>query len=83
MGPRTVNIDNAINREVNAMAREYVNDDERRALVETTGVTLDGKPARITGYRNSFATVQNKSCEVEFAWPTVKRIVERDGKFLS
>lgn len=46
-------------------------------------VTLNGNRAKVSGIRNRFATVTDLvthlSCE--FAWETVERIVERDGKF--
>jgi hypothetical protein len=48
---------------------------------------LDGKPARVTGRRNDFATVQTldaKGPSVEFAWETVERIMtEYDAAFRS
>lgn len=58
---------------------------ERRALVETEGVTLDGKPAKISGYCNPFATVQEftTGLHCDFAWPTVARIVANGGAFKS
>lgn len=43
----------------------------RKALVQTTGVTLDGKPAKITGARLDFPLVQSATDSVEFAWLTV------------
>lgn len=45
--------------------------------------TLNGIPARICGRLHRFATVATVSglCSVEFAWPTVERIMERDGQF--
>lgn len=54
--------------------------DERVALTQTP-VTLDGRPARITGYRNDFATDPARSAE--WAWLTVARIVARGGNFKS
>jgi len=50
-----------------------------------TRVTLDGKPAKIGGARNEFATVRliRSGLSAEFAWPTVARIVARGGEFKS
>lgn len=59
--------------------------DERVAFTGTP-VTLDGRPARITGYRNAFATVTSvgdPARSAEWAWPTVARIVARGGNFQS
>lgn len=55
---------------------------DRRGLCEAT-VTLDGMPARVCGARNDFATVRNARYGVEFAWPTVARIVAAGGQFRS
>ncbi|HEX2242599.1 MAG TPA: hypothetical protein VHK27_04995 [Gammaproteobacteria bacterium] len=56
---------------------------ERQRLTQIP-VTLDGKPARVTGYRNEFATVRNQQYGVEFAWATVAHIIaNRGGKFES
>lgn len=47
--------------------------------------TLDGQPAKIVGRLNAYATVaplDDKHPAVEFAWPTVKRVMEnKEGKF--
>lgn len=62
-----------------------ISEDQRRALCETT-VTLDGEPARISGWANPFAAVSRrdgKGGSVEFAWPTAARIVESGGAFQS
>jgi len=57
---------------------------DRHALVLAT-VTLDGNRARISGIRNDFATVTDAATgmSVEFAWPTVERIVRNGGTFKS
>ncbi len=57
----------------------------RGCMIAIPDITLDGKPAKITGRLNDFATVSelNGPVRVEFAWPTVRRIVARDGKFRS
>lgn len=61
--------------------------DTRRALVERshTGVTLDGARAVVSGWRNDFATVTAlpDGPNVEFAWETVARVLNRDGAFKS
>jgi hypothetical protein len=47
-------------------------------------VTLDGKPAKISGTRQQFATVATidpNGPAVEFSWPAVARIVATGGKF--
>jgi hypothetical protein len=58
---------------------------ERVALTGAS-VTLDERPARITGYRREFATVTDRADparSAEWAWPTVARIVARGGEFAS
>lgn len=58
---------------------------QRQQLCEQA-VTLDGEPARISGWTNSFAAVSRsdgRGGSVEFAWPTVARIVEAGGAFQS
>lgn len=49
------------------------------------GVTLDGHRAVVSGVRNDFATIIDMvtGAEVEFAWPTVERIVAKGGAFHS
>jgi hypothetical protein len=47
-------------------------------------VTLNGKPAKISGARQQFAmvaTLNSEGAAVEFAWTTVARIVAAGGKF--
>lgn len=61
---------------------------ERQALVEegATDVTLDGHPAYVSGYNLPFAMVRRRDGMgggVEFAWPTVKRILRSHGRFQS
>jgi len=58
-------------------------EDVRRKLCEVPA-TLNGEPARISGYRNDFATVTqlDSGLSAEWSWPAVRRIVEqRDGAF--
>lgn len=67
-------------------ARERDALDERRELADTRGLTLDGEPAVIVGARNPFAkvaTLRSDGPVVEFAWPTVARIVAAGGAFRS
>jgi hypothetical protein len=57
----------------------------RRALCAAT-VTLDGKPAKISGARaeSAYVTALPGGPAVEYAWPTVARVVaENDGRFTS
>lgn len=65
----------------------HLPEEDRRELVWSRApITLDGEPALITGWRNEFATVSRrdgKGGRVEFAWSTVKRIVDAGGKFES
>lgn len=60
---------------------------EERAKLCEAEVTLDGEPAKVSGYRLPFAQVRRKDGKggaVEFAWPTVAHVVaNRDGAFLS
>lgn len=71
-----------------ATAEHFPTLDERVALTETP-VTLDDRPARVTGYRNDFATVTSVSesndpaRSAEWAWPTIARIVAKGGSFQS
>jgi hypothetical protein len=62
-----------------------IDDVQRQKLCETP-VTLDGEPARISGWANPFAAVtrsDGRGGSVEFAWPTAARIVEAGGAFQS
>jgi hypothetical protein len=56
---------------------------EQRCALGDIRVTLDGKPARITGFRMPFAQVQGGGESVEFAWRTVARVVQSGGNFKS
>lgn len=59
---------------------------DRRMVLCATPVTLDGKPAKISGYNNPFATVSlaSNGLSCEFAWETVDHIVSnRKGRFSS
>ena len=62
--------------------------DINRAMVERyldggVSVTLDGKPARIGGYRLPFPMVGNQEKSVEFCWATVERVLSNGGAFKS
>lgn len=66
--------------------RVLITRERRIALTEATGVTLDGAPARISGYNNQFATVREVATGkgVEFSWATVSVTVDhRNGEFHS
>jgi hypothetical protein len=57
----------------------------RHTLV-LASVTLNGKPAQVTGIRNDFAMVRSLRGEVapvEFSWQTVERVVMSGGNFKS
>ena len=45
--------------------------------------TLDGKPARIAGRLDRFATIWNEVTSVEFSWCAVGRILDDGGVFKS
>lgn len=55
----------------------------KQALTQESGLTLDGQPATVGGYRNRYATVQSRGNRVEFSWPTVKRIINTHRRFQS
>lgn len=44
-------------------------------------VTLNGKPARIIGRLQPFATVWNETTEAVFSWQTVKKVCDNGGNF--
>lgn len=50
---------------------------------EGVSVTLNGKRAVISGYRNDFATVSQwpEGLSAEWAWETVERIIDKGGAF--
>jgi hypothetical protein len=59
-------------------------DDARRRRFCEIGTTLDGSPARITGWANPFAQVtrtDGRGGTVEFSWPTVARVLACGGEF--
>lgn len=62
-------------------------DDEQRQKLCEAAVTLDGAPARISGWANSFAAVartDGRGGVVDFAWATAAHIVaNKNGAFQS
>lgn len=54
----------------------------RLALCEKS-VTLNGKPARVSGASKPFATVTDTATglSAEWSWEAVERIVNRGGRF--
>lgn len=62
-------------------------DDEQRQQLREAAVTLDGSPARISGWANSFAAVARTDGSggvVDFAWATAAHIVaNKNGAFQS
>jgi len=59
---------------------------KRQYLYESESVTLDGKPAKICGWCNNFATIttlDRPHVSFEWSWPTVARIVANGGHFKS
>lgn len=60
--------------------------DERRALCGLTHLTLNGKPAKLSGALLKWPIITDleTGLSCEFAWVTVYNIIEnRDGKFFS
>lgn len=62
-------------------------DDAQRQRLCETKVTLDGEPARISGWANSFASVtrsDGRGGVVTFAWATAAHVVaDKSGAFFS
>ena len=61
---------------------KYISTDERYDLIDAR-VTLNGKPAKISGARMQYAMVAtlDGSMEFEWSWEAVARIVAAGGKF--
>lgn len=57
-----------------------ITEDERHALCEAK-VTIDGRPAKVTGARLDFARVYDleSGLSCEWAWPTVAYVVKHKG----
>jgi len=59
---------------------------DRRYDAIYTDVTLDGRLAVVTGVKLESAlvrTIHSPELKVEFAWPTVYRIIANGGRFKS
>lgn len=55
-----------------------------KQVLTAAAVTLNGEPAYVSGIHNEYASVtQHTGLSVEFAWPTVARIVAAGGHFTS
>lgn len=59
-----------------------MDEDEKYALTQVN-VTLNGRPARISGYKHEFARVYDIEtlATFEWSWDAVERIVENGGHF--
>lgn len=62
----------------------FPNLEKRRALCEAT-VTLNGKPAKISGAQERYALVSDRETGLgaPWSWPAVELIVANGGSFLS
>lgn len=62
-------------------------DNDQRSLMTELDVTLDGRPARIRGWKDpQFGTVYDVADPIrsaEWAWTAIARIVARGGSFVS
>jgi len=68
------------------MTKPYLTLDEKYSLIDRAReevITLDGAPAILAGAKNSFATVCSNDDQIEYAWPTVLRIMNKSGDFKS
>ena len=55
---------------------------EDRVALCNASVTLDGKPAIISGTKLKFPTIHNKAGQAgQWSWPAVQRIVKDGGRF--
>ena len=63
---------------------KYITREQRYDLIDTH-VTLNGKPAKISGAMMEYAMVStlDGSLSFEWAWVTVARIVAAGGKFVA
>jgi hypothetical protein len=57
--------------------------ERKRELVNSKNVTLNGRPATISGLLCDFAIVSQfpTGLQAEFAWQTVERIINNGGNF--
>lgn len=62
-------------------ATNFMPYEEKRAFGDVKTVTLDGKPARVIGYKNPFATVETRDGRLdgEWSWAGVKHVIENCG----
>lgn len=63
----------------------YITTEQKYDLIDQR-VTLDGKPAKISGARQEFATVATIATDgpaVQFSWEAVSRVVAAGGAFKS
>jgi hypothetical protein len=58
---------------------------EQCRLLDGKHVTLDGKPAKVVGFREPFAIIalMEGALRVEYAWETTLKVLKKDGKFYS
>ena len=63
----------------------HVSESVRQTMCAVTTATINGNPARISGWRNEFATVTdlNTRMSCEFAWTTAFGILSTHKKFKS
>jgi hypothetical protein len=66
-----------------SLARSIAEPDMRRDCYADKTFTLDGRPARVIGYENEFATVASSEASFEWSWSAVARIVSKGGRFTS
>lgn len=60
-----------------------MSEQERRRLCDVR-VTLNGRRARICGWRNDWATVRDdRGLSAEWAWSSAALVVSRGGRFES
>lgn len=58
--------------------------EKKKELSQTQNITLDGKPAIISGLRTDFALVrQIGGYGFEWAWESVQNVIEKGGNFKS
>ena len=64
-------------------ARSITDPDTRRDLYGKVVCTLDGEPARVTGYLNDFGTVASSKAAYQWSWRAIARVMSRTGRFQS
>ena len=56
--------------------------EERYALTQIDGLTLNGKPCRISGAQEPYAqVVSSDGLRAEWSWPAAIRIASTHGRF--